>query len=124
MNHLILGKQPPVLREAAGMIFGIVFILTGGYSGLELITGLIGAPLLFAGMIRLVVIFYRCFSIILGVPLICSVLAIVAFGGVVTALMSIIKFSLMLGLFVTIVLIVAEAWFFIRDLKRVFLYKA
>ena len=124
MNHLILEKQPPLLREAAGMIFGIVFILTGGYSGLELVSGLIGAPLLFAGMIRLVVILYRCFSIILGVPLICSVLAIVAFGGVVTALMSIIRFSLMLGIFVTIVLIVTEAWFFIRDLKHVFLYKA
>jgi len=48
MDNLILGRRPPLLREVAGMIFGIVFVLTGGYSGLEYVLGLIGAPLLYA----------------------------------------------------------------------------
>ena len=124
MNNLILGGRPPLLREAAGMIFGIVFVLTGGYSGLEFILALIGAPLLYAGIIRLVVIFYRFFILLLGNPLICGVLAFVAFGVVLTAVTSIIQFSMVLGIIVVAALAIAEAWFFIRDIRAVFASKA
>ena len=124
MNNLILGGRPPLLREAAGMIFGIVFVLTGGYSGLEFILALIGAPLLYAGIIRLVVIFYRFFILLLGNPLICGVLALVAFGAVLTAVTSIIQFSMVLGIIVVVALAIAEAWFFIRDIRAVFASKA
>lgn len=124
MDNLILGRRPPLLREVAGMIFGLVFVLTGGYSGLEFILGLIGAPLLYAGVIRLVVIFYRFFILLFGIPLICGVLALVAFGVVLTAVTSILKFSVVLGIVVIVALAIAEAWFFIRDVRAVFANKA
>jgi len=121
MDNLILGRRPPLLREVAGMIFGIVFVLTGGYSGLEYVLGLIGAPLLYAGVIRLVVIFHRFFILIFGVPLICAILALVAFGCVLTAVTWILKFSVVLGIVVIIALAITEAFFFIRDVKAIFL---
>lgn len=124
MNNLMLGKQPPLLREVAGMIFGIGFILTGGYSGLEFIFGLLIAPLLFAGVIRLVVIFYRIVGLVLNVPLICLILALVALGGIFTAVAGILKISVGLGIAAIIVLVLAEAWFFMRDVKAAFLHRS
>lgn len=124
MNNLMLGKQPPLLREVAGMIFGIVFILTGGYSGLEFIFGLLIAPLLYAGVIRLVVFFYRLVGLVLNVPLICSILALVALGGIFTAVAGILKISVGVGIAAIIVLVFAEAWFFVRDVKAAFLHRS
>lgn len=78
MDNLILGKRLTLIREVAGMIFGIVFVLTGGYSGLEF-----------------------------------------ALGCVLTAVTAILKFSVVLGIAVIVALAIAEAWFFLRDVKSI-----
>ena len=120
MENLILGKQPPLIREAVAMVFGLLFILTGGYSGLEFILGLICAPLFFAGVVRVVVILYRLFILLTHIPLISSGFAIVVFGLAMTAMMKVFQFSTTLGIIVFLTLMVAEALFFIRDVKVYF----
>lgn len=117
MDNLILGKKPPLIREVAAMIFGLVFVLTGGYSALETIFGLFCVPFLYAGVIRLIVVFYRLFVLVFASPLICSVLSLIAFGCVVTALTGTLKFSVVMGMIIIIALAIAEAWFFVRDVK-------
>lgn len=118
MDNLLLGSRPPLIRELAGMIFGLVFVLTGGYSGWEFILGLIGTPLIFGGVIRLVVIFYRLLILFLPIPIFSSVLSLVGFGFVLMGITKILNLSEFLGIIVVSILSIAEAWFFIRDVKR------
>ena len=58
-GEVVLGPQPPVVRQMVAFVFGLVVAFTNGYSGLQLVGAIICAPLLFAGAIRLYTAAYR-----------------------------------------------------------------
>ena len=114
----VIRPQPPVFRQIAAFVFGLIFAFTNGYSGLQLLCVIICAPLLFGGAIRLYTGMYRLAISLFHV----SLIAIVAgFSGVAAVtsfvLMPAFQKSTALGVAVTVVLMVCEAVVFIKDVR-------
>ena len=112
-------QQPPLFREIAAMLFGIVFAITGGYSGLEFLLALICTPLLLAGLVRLMVIIYRITCLIIPISLLGIILSIVGFGCMVSVIAALFRTSTLIGAIVTFSLVFLEAFFFIRDIRKI-----
>ena len=123
--------QPPVLRQIAGAVLGILFVVTGGYSGLEFVFALLFSPVLIAGVIRLVIGLYRVINrftgqriyddlghciMVLPRPGIASALSIVGLGCIISILASVFQFTTFAGIAVTCVLMALEVYTFLKDL--------
>ena len=110
--------QPPVFRQIAAIVFGLIFAFTNGYSGLQLLCVIICAPLLFAGAIRLFTGMYRLAFSLIPINLLalvggfCGVAAVTSF-----VLVPAFQKSTALGVAVTVVLMVCEAVVFIKDIR-------
>lgn len=114
----VIRPQPPVFRQIAAFVVGLIFAVTNGYSGLQLLCGIICAPLLFGGAIRLYTGMYRLAISLFPI----SLIAIVAgFSGVAVVisfvLMPAFQKSTALGVAVTVVLMMCEAVVFIKDIR-------
>jgi len=125
-------NQPPVLRQIVGAILGILFAVTGGYSGLEFVFALLFSPVLIAGVIRLMIGLYRVIGkltgqriydelgqciMVLPRPGIASVLAIIGLGCVISVLVSAFQFATFAGVAVTCVLMSLEIYVFLKDFQ-------
>jgi len=125
--------NPPIFRQLAGAAFGVFFAVTGGYSGLELVLALLFSPILFAGVVRLVIGLYRILLKLtarkaydaLGVYIgqtprkgLAAVLACVGFGCVLNAAVSAFQLSTVAGVAVTCVLMAWEIYTFLKDVRR------
>ena len=121
-SRMIYRPQPPVFRQIAAFVFGLVFAFTGGYSGLQLVGAAVCAPLLFAGAVRLYTAVYRVVRLFvagcgLG-ALLSAAVAFSAIGAVLSfMLMPAFRFSTALGVIFTVVLMFCEWFAFIRDFR-------
>lgn len=108
--------QPPIFRQIAAFVFGLIFAFSNGYSGLELVFALAGAPLLFAGMVRLYTATYRVASSFINNCLVQVAAGFCAVGAVVMVLlMPAFRKSTTFGVILTVVLMLCEVVVFIRD---------
>lgn len=125
-------NQPPVFRQIAGAILGILFAVTGGYSGLEFVFALLFSPIIIAGVVRLVISLYRVFGkltgqkvydelgqciMVLPKPGIASVLAIIGFYCIISVLVSVLQFSTFIGLLCIFALTALEVYVFLKDFR-------
>ena len=117
-NEMINKPQPPVLRQIVALVFGFVFAFTNGYSGLQLVGAAIFAPLCFAGAIRLYTGVYRLVFSLLPIMWIAAIVGVSAIGVVISfMLVPAFQHSTALGGFMTIVLMLCEAFVLYRDVK-------
>lgn len=121
-NEMTYNPQPPVFRQIAAFVFGLVFAFTNGYSGLQLLAVIICAPLIFAGAIRLYTAVYRFVRPLIAGCVLGEILSVaIAFSaiGVVTSFLLAPAFqvSTALGVILTVALMLCEGFAFIRDLR-------
>lgn len=132
-NMQITHTDPPVFRQLAGAVFGVVFAVTGGYSGLEFVFALLFSPILFAGVVRLMIGLYRickkltvkklynefgeCVALIPRTGM-AAVLACVGFGCIVSAFASAFQLATFIGVAVTCVLMALEIYVFLKDIRN------
>ena len=115
--------QPPVLRQIAAFVFGLVFAFTNGYSGMQLLGAAIGAPLIFAGAIWLYTAVYRLarpvFAGCVWGSVIAAVLGFSGIGVVTSFLLApAFQYSDVLGGILTVVLMLCGVAVFVWDVKR------
>lgn len=122
-SGMIYRPQPPVFRQIAAFLFGLVFAFTGGYSGLQLVGAAVCAPLLFAGAVRLYTAVYRVVRrFVAGCGLGALLSAAVAFSAIGAVLsfmlMPAFRFSTALGVIFTVVLMFCELFQRLPDLEE------
>ena len=125
--------NPPIFRQLAGAAFGVFFAVTGGYSGLEFALALLFSPILFAGVIRLLIGLYRILLKLTarkeydasGVCIVqtprkglAAALACAGFGVVLNAAVSAFQLSTFAGVAVTCLLMAWEIYTFLKDLRK------
>lgn len=118
-NGMIYVPQPPVFRQVVALVFGLVFVFSNGYSGLQLVGAAVCAPLCFAGAIRLYTGAYRLVFSLLPIMWVAVVVGFSAIG-IVTSFLLVPAFqhSDMLGGILTVILMLCEAVVFVWDVKR------
>ena len=125
--------SPPVFRQLAGAVFGMFFTVTNGYSGLEFVLALLFSPILFAGVIRLMIGLYRISlkltakktynelgECVVQIPRkgLAAALTCVGFGCVSYAVVSAFWLSTFVGVAVTCVLMALETYTFLKDVRK------
>lgn len=110
--------QPPVYRQIVAMVLGLIFALTNGYKGLELLFAAICSPFLFAGIVRLYTGLYRLAHSLISSALI-SVVVGVSGIGIITSFVLVPAFqkTTSLGVIITFALILCEIFVFCRDVR-------
>ena len=110
--------QPPVFRQIAAFALGLVFAFTGGYSGMQMLGAAVGAPLIFAGAVRLYTGIFRLVFSFLPIVWLDAVIGFCGIGIVTSFLLApAFQHSAILGGILTIVLMLCEVLVFIRDLR-------
>ena len=110
--------QPPVFRQIAAFALGLVFAFTGGYSGMQMLGAAVGAPLIFAGAVRLYTEIFRLVFSFLPIGWLAAVIGFCGIGIVTSFLLApAFQFSTALGVILTVVLMLCEVFVFIRDLR-------
>ena len=117
-NEMTFRPQPPVFRQIAAFVFGLVFAFANGYSGLQLVAVIICAPLIFAGAVRLYTGVYRLVFSFLPIGWLAAVIGFCGIGIVTSFLFApVFQFSTTLGVILTVALMLCEVFIFIRDLR-------
>lgn len=117
-NEMVFRPQPPVFRQIAAFVFGLIFAFTNGYSGLQTVGAAICAPLCFAGAIRLYTGVYRVAFCVLPIMWIAVIAGIFGIGIVISFLLTpAFRYSTALGVILTGVLMLCEVFVFIRDIQ-------
>jgi len=117
-NGMTYKPQPPVFRQIVACVLGLVFAFTGGYSGMQLMGAAVGAPLIFAGAVRLYTGIYRLVFSFLPIGWLAAVIGFCGIGIVTSFLLApVFQFSTALGVILTVVLMLCEVFVFIRDLR-------
>ena len=117
-NEMILRLRPPIFRQVIAFVFGLIFAVTNGYSGLQLVGAIFCAPLIFAGAVRLYIGVYRLARSLILVGWLAAVIGFCGVG-IVTSFVLVPAFqhSAAMGATITVVLMLCEVFVFIRDLK-------
>ena len=120
--EIVYKPQPPVFRQIAAFVVGLVFAFTGGYSGMQLLGAAVGAPLIFAGALRLYIAVYRVVRPFIAGCVLGEILSVaIAFSaiGIVTSflLAPAFQYSTILGGILTVALMLFEVLVFIRDIR-------
>lgn len=127
--------KPPVFSQIACMIFGVIFAFSEKYTGMELVLAVLCGPVVFAGMVRVIIAMYRvvanltakrvydesgaCVGLIpsRGVSI---VAALVGFAGIITGFIKAAQFSKVLTIVIIVTALALEVFVFYKDLKRFF----
>ena len=120
--EIVYKPQPPVFRQIVAFALGLVFAFTGGYSGIQLLGAAVGAPLIFAGALRLYTAVYRVVRPLIAGCVLGEILSVaIAFSanGIVTSFLLAPAFqhSTILGGILTVALMLCEVFVFIRDIR-------
>ena len=125
--------KPPVLIQIAAMIFGVVFAFSEKYTGLEMVFAVLGSPLAFAGMVRIIIALYRivanltaqkvydetgaCIGMIphRGFSVIA---ALIGFAGFITGFIKVAQYSQVLVTILSVGLLGLEVFVFCRDVRN------
>lgn len=117
-SELVYKPQPPVFRQIVAFVFGLVFAFTGGYSGMQLLGAAAGAPLIFAGAVRLYTGIYRLVHSFLPIEWLAAVIGFSGVGIVTSFLLApAFQHSTILGGILTVALMLCEVFVFIRDIR-------
>ena len=117
-NGMSYNPQPLVFRQIVAFVLGLVFAFTGGYSGMQMLGAAVGAPLIFAGAVRLYTGIYRLVFSFLPIGWLAAVIGFCGIGIVTSFLLApTFQFSTALGVTLTVVLMLCEVFVFIRDLR-------
>lgn len=118
-NEMILRPRPPIFRQIIAFVFGLIFAVTNGYSGVQLVGAIFCAPLIFAGAVRLYIGVYRLTYSLIPVGWLAAVIGFCSVG-IVTSLILVPAFqhSAAMGVTVTVVLLLCEIFVFIRDIIK------
>ena len=126
---------PPVFSQIAGMIFGVIFAFSEKYTGMELVLAVLCSPIVFAGMVRVIIAMYRVVANLTAkraydesgacVGLIPSrgasiVVALIGFAGIITGFIKVAQFSKVLTIVIIVAALALEVFVFYKDLKRFF----
>ena len=115
--EIVYKPQPPIFRQIVAFVLGLVFAFTGGYSGMQLLGAAVGAPLIFAGALRLYTGIYRLVFSFLPIGWLAAVIGFCGIGIVTSFLLApAFQFSTALGVILTVALMLCEVFVFIRDL--------
>jgi len=116
--EIVYKPQPPVFRQIVAFVFGLVFALTGGYSGMQLLGSAVGAPLIFAGTVRLYTGIYRLVFSFLPIGWLAAVIGFCGIGIVTSFVLApAFQHSTVLGGILTVALMLCEVFVFIRDIR-------
>ena len=131
-NVQMIKNNPPIVRQLAGAAFGIFFAVTGGYKGLEFVLALLFSPVLFAGIVRIVIGLYRFFlkytpkkvydefgACVIQIPRkgLSAILACIGFACVISVVASSFQISTFVGVLVTCMLVALEIYTFLKDIR-------
>ena len=117
-DQVAFSSQPPVFRQIAAFIFGLVFAFTNGYSGLQLFAVIICAPLIFAGAVRLYTGIYRLVFSFLPIGWLAAVIGFCGIGIITSFVLApAFQHSTILGGILAVVLMLCEVFVFIRDIR-------
>ena len=125
--------KSPVIAQFAAMIFGLIFAFSEKYSGWEMVCALLGAPIVFAGMVRVIIGMNRVAATLTAkriydgagnciglVPArgISIVVALIGFAAIITGFIKIAQSTEILKIVIIVVVLALEVFVFCKDVKR------
>ena len=125
--------KPPVIAQVAAMIFGLIFAFSEKYRGWEMVCALLGAPVVFAGMVRMIIAMYRVAANLTAKRVydevgnciglaptrgISIVVALIGFAAIITGFIKIAQSTEFLKIVIIVAVLVLEVFVFCKDVKR------
>lgn len=125
--------KPPVIAQVAAMIFGIIFAFSEKNSGWEMVGALLCGPVVFAGMVRVIIAMYRvaanltakrvydetgnCIGL-LPARGFSIVAALIGFAAIITGFIKIAQSTEFLKIVIIVAALALEVFVFCKDVKR------